>query len=117
MLTFIDDFSRVVWVYMLKHKDEMKVDRKKNQEVEDRQWVGVLFVKVQTLNCQTHTRHTPQQNGVVELMNRTLLKRTHCMFFNASLSKDFWAETVATTCYLVNRSSLSSIECKTSEEV
>ena len=36
-------------------------------------------------------RRTPQQNGVAEQMNRTLLERARCMLPNAGLSKDFWA--------------------------
>ena len=39
------------------------------------------------------------------------------MLLNACLSKDFWAEVVATTAYLINRSSSSAINNKTQEEV
>jgi hypothetical protein len=39
------------------------------------------------------------------------------MLLNAKLSKDFWAEAVHTTCYLVNRSPLTTIDCKTPYEV
>jgi len=34
-------------------------------------------------------RKTPQQNGVAERMNRTLLEKIRCMLFNAILSKNF----------------------------
>jgi len=61
--------------------------------------------------------NTPQQNGVAERMKRTLLERTHYMLPNAGLSKEFWAEAISTTCYLVNCSPNTSIECKTPEEV
>jgi len=65
-----------------------------------------------------HTvRYTPQQNGVVERMNRTLLERAQCMLSNTGLSKCFWAEAVNTTCYLVNRSLSTAIDFKTPEEV
>lgn len=62
-------------------------------------------------------RNTPQQNGVAERMNRTLVERARCMLSNAGLSKEFWAEAVNTTCYLVNRSLSTAIECKTPEEM
>jgi len=61
--------------------------------------------------------NTPQQNGVVERMNCTLLERACCMLSNAGLGKEFWAEAISTGCYLVNRSPNTSIECKTPEEV
>ena len=48
-------------------------------------------------------RMTPQQNGVAERMNRTLLERARCMISNAGLTKDFWAEAINMACYVVNR--------------
>ena len=62
-------------------------------------------------------RHTTEQNGVAERMNRTLLERGCCMLQNASLSKDFWAEAVSTTCYLVNQSPASAIDFNTTKEI
>nr|KYP70106.1 Retrovirus-related Pol polyprotein from transposon TNT 1-94 [Cajanus cajan] len=47
---------------------------------------------------------TPQQNGVVERTNRSLIERVRCLRPNVGLSKDFWAEAVNMTCYLLNRS-------------
>jgi len=46
-------------------------------------------------------------------MNMTLLEKVQCMLSNAGLSKYFWAEALAYTCYLVNRLSLSVIGGKT----
>ena len=48
-------------------------------------------------------RGNPQQNGLGERMNRTILERVRCMIINAGLPKSFWGEVVATTCYLINR--------------
>ena len=56
-------------------------------------------------------RETPQQNGVAERMNRTLLEKVRCMLSNASLSKKFWAEALAYACYLVNRLLIGSQKC------
>ena len=62
-------------------------------------------------------RYIPQKNGVAERMNMTLLERARCMLSNAGLSKCFWAETVNTACFLVNRSPSTVINFKTPEEV
>ncbi|KAG7558728.1 Integrase catalytic core [Arabidopsis thaliana x Arabidopsis arenosa] len=65
-----------------------------------------------------HTvRDTPQQNGVAERMNQTLLERARCMLSNAGLEKRFWAEAVNTTCYLINRGPHTGILCRTPTEM
>lgn len=55
---------------------------------------------------------TPQQNGLAESMNQTILERVKCMFINAGLSRNLWAEAVKTTCYLINRCPSLVIEFK-----
>ena len=61
----------------------------------------------------------PQQNGVAERINRTLLEKARCMLSNAGLwdRKAFWAEAISTACYLVNRSPHTSIDFQIPEEV
>ena len=46
--------------------------------------------------------YTPQQNGVAEHMNMTLLERARNMLSNANLGQELWAEAVSTTSYLIN---------------
>ena len=46
---------------------------------------------------------TPQQNGLAERKNRTLLNSARSMLNLVSLLPSFWEEAVATTCYLQNR--------------
>lgn len=55
--------------------------------------------------------HTPEQNGVAERLNRTLLKTTRC-FLNdlLTLPKPVWAELIKTACYLKNRMPSSATE-------
>eukprot|EP00253_Pinus_taeda_P025873 PITA_25873 len=67
---------------------------------------------------ETHktTVYTPQQNGVAERMNRTLLERARSMLSNAGLQKELWTEAVATTCYVINRSPSTAIDCKILQE-
>ncbi|GJR12998.1 putative ribonuclease H-like domain-containing protein [Tanacetum coccineum] len=46
---------------------------------------------------------TPQQNGVAERMNRTLIEAARTMLADSHLPTTFWAEAVNTACYTFNR--------------
>ncbi|GKA95652.1 retrovirus-related pol polyprotein from transposon TNT 1-94 [Tanacetum coccineum] len=46
---------------------------------------------------------TPQQNGVAEKKNRTLIEAARTMLANSLLPIPFWAEAVNTACYVLNR--------------
>lgn len=61
---------------------------------------------------QTTTPGTPQQNGVAERMNRTIVERAKCLLFDAGLDQKYWAEAVATATYLINRSIASTTEAQ-----
>jgi len=45
---------------------------------------------------------TPQHNGVAKRMNRTLTKTARSLRLQSGLPKQFWAEAVNTTSYLIN---------------
>ena len=47
---------------------------------------------------------TPEQNGVAERMNRTLVETVRSMLTGARLPQRFWAEALSTAVYLKNRS-------------
>ncbi len=52
---------------------------------------------------QTTVAYTPQQNGVAERMNRTLLDLVRSMLHGKSMDKRFWAEALQTAVYIRNR--------------
>jgi hypothetical protein len=126
MITFIDDFSRKVWVYFLKHKTlvENQTGKKIKKLRTDN---GLKFCTGEFDSfCVDHgiARHrtvpgTPQQNGIAERMNHTILERARCMLSNAGLwdKHNLWAETTAIACHLINRSPNSAIDFKILEEV
>ena len=60
---------------------------------------------------------TPQQNGVAERMNKTLLERIRAMLRTAKLPKSFWAEVVKTASYMINQSPSMDIDLKTPMEI
>ncbi|GKF60650.1 retrovirus-related pol polyprotein from transposon TNT 1-94, partial [Tanacetum coccineum] len=60
---------------------------------------------------------TPQQNGVAERRNRTLIKATRTMLGDAKLPVTFWAEVVSTACYVQNRVMVNKSKNKTPYEL
>ncbi|GJV18246.1 transposable element [Tanacetum coccineum] len=134
-LSIIDDFSRMTWVFMLKHKSEA-FEKFKHWKILIENQTGRKIKRLCTDNglefcsrefndfCRDEgiarhytVRYTPQQNWVAERMNRTLLERTRCLLLNAGLDRSFWAEALNTACYLINRSPATAIDCKTPIEV
>ena len=59
---------------------------------------------------------TPEQNGVAERMNRTLVETTWSMLADSKLPQKFWAEALSTAVYLRNRSPTKSVEAMTPSE-
>ena len=59
---------------------------------------------------------TPQQNGVAERLNRTLVETVRSMLIDSKLPHKFWAEALSTATYLRNRSPTKAIEGMTPHE-
>ncbi|KAG8498267.1 hypothetical protein CXB51_007036 [Gossypium anomalum] len=108
MLTFIDDFSRKVWAFFLKQK---------NNGLEFCSDEFNRLCKSEGIMRHLIVHHTPQKNGVAERMNRTIIEKVRCMLSIADLPKSFWVEVASTTYFLINRSSSIAIEKKTPQEV
>ncbi|MCF8701902.1 DDE-type integrase/transposase/recombinase, partial [Corynebacterium sp. MC-10] len=133
-LLFIDDFSRKTWVYFLKQKSEaFEVFKKFKAAVEKESGLhikamrsdrGGEFTSREFQNfCEKHgirrpltVPRSPQQNGVAERKNRTILDMARSMLKSKNLPKEFWAEAVACAVYLLNRSPTRSVWGKTPQE-
>ena len=133
-LLFIDDFSRKVWVYFLKEKSEVFENFKKFKALVEKE--SGLPIKAMrsdrggefTSNefnkyCEDHgirrpltVPRSPQQNGVAERKNRTILNMARSMLKSKRMPKEFWAEAIACAVYLVNRSPTRSVYGKTPQE-
>ena len=61
------------------------------------------YLKEHGIRAEFTAAYSPQQNGVAEQINRTLMEAARSMMSQARLSKSFWAEAVATATYLRNR--------------
>nr|GFA19484.1 hypothetical protein [Tanacetum cinerariifolium] len=67
------------------------------------QTLHAYFV-VEGIKHQTSVARTPEQNGVVERRNRTLVEAARTMLSVAKVPLFFWAEAIATACFTQNRS-------------
>ena len=75
------------------------------------------FCKNHGIARQLTISYTPQQNGVAERKNRTLMEATRCMLKSSNLERRFWAEAVSTACYLQNITPIKALISKTSWEL
>jgi len=65
---------------------------------------------------QTTGRYTPQQNGVAERKNQTIMNMTRILIREKCLSNLFWVEAIACSVYLLNRSPTTSVKMKVPQE-
>ncbi|GJT60732.1 retrovirus-related pol polyprotein from transposon TNT 1-94 [Tanacetum coccineum] len=115
ILMIVDDYSRYTWVYFLHSKDETpKIIKKFIAQAQLNYEAKVCKIRVDngtefkyaTLKAhyeklgimqQFSTARTPQQNGVVERRNSTLVEAARTMLIFSRLPKFLWAKAVATT--------------------
>ena len=55
------------------------------------------------INAQYTMLGTPQQNGIAEMRNHTLLDMVRCMLINSSLPEFLWGKALKTTAYILNQ--------------
>ncbi|GJT11727.1 putative ribonuclease H-like domain-containing protein [Tanacetum coccineum] len=135
ILVIVDDYSRFTWVKFLRSKDETpefvtnflkQIQVGLNKTVRFiRTDNGTEFVN-QALSAyyegvgishQKSVPRTPQQNGVVERRNRTLVEAARTMMIFSKAPMFLWAEAVATACYTQNRSLIHTRHNKTPYEL
>ena len=133
--TFIDDYSGWYQVYFLKSKDEIFdafVKYKNLAETETGNKIKALQTDNGKEYCNTKFRqfldqhgiqqrlsipYNPQQNGVAERRNRTLLDMARCQLIQAQLPPSFWAEAVGTANYIRNRCTSKALANETPFEL
>ena len=134
-LVIVDDFSRFTWVFFLQDKSETQGTLKrflrraqnefelkvkkirsdngsefKNLQVEE-------FLEEEGIKHEFSAPYTPQQNGVVERKNRTLIDMARTMLGEFKTPERFWSEAVNTACHAINRVYLHRLLKKTSYEL
>ncbi|KAL6286215.1 hypothetical protein ACE6H2_010605 [Prunus campanulata] len=133
-ITFIDDYSRKTWVYFLQEKSEALnafKHFKAAAENEIEKTIKVLrtdrggeynskafenFCAIHGVRRQLTAAYTPQQNGVAERKNRTILNMVRSMQTKSCIPKSFWPEAVNWSIHILNRSPTFAVRDLTPEE-
>ncbi|KAK8913906.1 hypothetical protein KSP39_PZI024435 [Platanthera zijinensis] len=120
-VTFIDDFSRCTWVYLLKDRSELfSVWQTFYNMIKTQFEVSIKFLRSDNakeylshefssfcmqhgLLHQTSCVYTSQQNGVAERKNRHLLDVARTLMTQMHVPRSYWGYAVVLACYLINR--------------
>jgi transposase InsO family protein len=134
-LVIVDDYSRFTWVFFLHEKSQTQETLKgflRRAQNEFSLWIKKIrsdngmefknsqiegFLEDEGIKHEFSSPYTPQQNGVVDRKNRTLLDMARTMLNEYKTSDRFWAEAINTACYAINRLYLHRILKNTSYEI
>ncbi|KAJ7971537.1 Retrovirus-related Pol polyprotein from transposon TNT 1-94 [Quillaja saponaria] len=75
-----------------------------------------IFCETQGILRPLTVPRTPQQNGVAERKNRTILNMARFLLKSKNMPKEFWAEAVSCAVYLSNRCPTKGVENQTPQE-
>ncbi|KAK2403406.1 putative mitochondrial protein [Trifolium repens] len=121
-VSFVDEFSRMMWIYLIKTKDEVlqkfksfkiMVEKQSEKQIKILRSDGggeytshdfKVFCTENGIQHEVIAPYTPQHNGMAGRRNRTIMNMTRCMLKEKNLPHNFWGEAVSTACYVLNRS-------------
>ena len=120
-VTFIDDYSRCTWLFLMKNRAELySIFQKFYAEIltqfnisihvlrsdNAREYFSAPFISFMSQHRilhQSSCAHTPQQNGVAERKNHHLIETARTILLHYHVPFRFWGDAVLTACYLINR--------------
>lgn len=129
-VSILDDYLRIIWVYVLNHKDEAfdqfktwktLMETQKERKIKRLGTNNGLEYYNKSFDdyCAGHgisihkkVRNTPQHNELAERMNKTLIDKVKCMLIYSKLPMSLQAEALSTAYYIVHRSPSSGINFK-----
>jgi transposase InsO family protein len=119
-VTFIDDKTRMTFTYPMKSKDETYQKFKFFKTLVENQTekkIKILrsdnggeytshefdsYLKEHGIKHQKSAPYVPEQNGIAERANRTIVERARCMLHEQNVDLGLWAEAISTSTYLKN---------------
>ena len=134
ILSFIDDFSRKTWIFFLNQKSEAFVMFKSFKACVEKEAGASIqclrtdrggeftsnefteFCKEHGINRQLTSAYTPQQNGVAERKNRTIMNMVRSMLVEKNMPKEYWAEAANWCIHILNRCPTAALDDKTPQE-
>ena len=115
-VTFVDDFSRVTWLYLMKscfeffsHFSVFCYEIQTIQTLRSDNAKEYLSKPFQSFMLQLGIAHqtscvdTSSQIGITERNNRHLLETSQALLFQMHVPKHFWGDAVSTARFLINR--------------
>jgi transposase InsO family protein len=133
-VSFIDDHTRKVWVYFMKHKGEVfqhflnfktMVEKEKGVSIKCLRSDGggeyfsnefSEYLKEHGIQRKYSCSCSPQQNGIAKRKNMHITEITGAMLNEMNLPNYFWAKAVTTIVYIMNRTPTTVIHGMTHEE-
>lgn len=126
-VSFIDDYSHFAMIFLISSKDEV-LECFRDYEALVTAHLGTRISRFRTDNggeymnnamrafcrekgiaMEMTVPYTPQQNGVSERMNRTLMERARAILAESGFDKEMWGEAVYTATYITNRCPTSAV--------
>jgi len=133
-VSFINDHTRKVWVYFMKHKGEVfqqflnfkaMVEKEKNVNIKCLRSDGggkyfsnefSEYLKEHGIQRKYSCSYSLQQNGVAERKNKHIVKIAWAMLNEKNLPNYFWAKAIATTIYIMNQTPTMIVHGMTPKE-
>jgi transposase InsO family protein len=133
-LVIIDDYSRFTWVFFLQDKSETQEVLKKFLRMAQNEFDAKIkkirsdngtefkntqveyFLDEEGIKHEFLAPYIPQQNGVAERKNRTLIEVARTMLDEYKTLDQFWMEAINMVCHATNRIYLHKLLKKTSYE-
>lgn len=127
-ITFTDDFTHLTVVYLMKSKDEALECLKTYEAMATAhfqtrmsrlrcdnggEYSGKqmkMFCRQRGIQLEMTVPYTPEQNGLSERMNRTIVEKVRAMLAGSKVTKRLWGEAVYAAAYLINRSPTVAVD-------
>ena len=120
-IVFINDYTRMCWINFLSFKSEVAgVFFKFKNWIENQSGFRIHVLRLDNskeyalnefdklceeagIEHQLTEPYTPQQNGVNERKNRTIMEMARCLLHKKELPKEYWVEVANIVVFLLNR--------------